>query len=177
MKKNGDIVSYTVEELEAMRARGESQTDWARLDAMTEEQLEAAIASDPDWADIPRDWYKHARPHYPAGMKRQVRLRVDPDILDWFKRQGPPLPGPHERRAPRLRRGASRPGEVTARRAVSHTRRRVIVQAAQRTRDHVSLWSRSSCRFTPQARTSPEASLERFPIKRNRFGIHNVWLL
>jgi uncharacterized protein (DUF4415 family) len=89
VKRDGNIVSYTAEELRAMIERGEDQTDWVRLDAMTEEELEAAIASDPDWADLPRDWHKRARPHYPAGMKRQVRLRVDPDILDWFKRQGP----------------------------------------------------------------------------------------
>ena len=89
MKKEASIVSYTVAELEAMRARGESRTDWARVDAMTEEELEAAIASDHDWADIPRDWYEHARPHYPEGMKKQVSLRIDPDVLAWFKRQGP----------------------------------------------------------------------------------------
>jgi uncharacterized protein (DUF4415 family) len=89
VKRDGTIVTYTVEELEQMRARGESETDWARVDAMTEEELEAAIASDPDWADIPRDWYKHARPHYPAAKRKEVRLRLDPDLLAWFKRQGP----------------------------------------------------------------------------------------
>jgi uncharacterized protein (DUF4415 family) len=89
VKKDGDIVSYTVAELEAMRARGESRTDWARVDAMTEEELEAAIASDPDWADIPHDWYEHATPHYPDSMRKQVSLRIDPDILAWFKRPGP----------------------------------------------------------------------------------------
>jgi uncharacterized protein (DUF4415 family) len=89
VKRDGDIVSFTAEELRAMIERGEDRTDWARVDAMTEEELEAAIASDPDWADIPRDWYQHARPHYPADMKRHIRLPVDPDILDWFKRQGP----------------------------------------------------------------------------------------
>jgi uncharacterized protein (DUF4415 family) len=72
-----------------MRARGESRTDWARVDAMTEEELEAAIASDPDWADIPHDWYEHATPHYPDSMRKQVSLRIDPDILAWFKRLGP----------------------------------------------------------------------------------------
>jgi hypothetical protein len=30
VKKHGDIVSYTAEELRAMIARGEDQTDWAR---------------------------------------------------------------------------------------------------------------------------------------------------
>jgi uncharacterized protein (DUF4415 family) len=85
VKKDGNIVSYTVEELEQMRARGESRTDWARGDAMTE----AAIASDPDWADIPSDWYKHATPHYPPALRKEVRLRLDPDLLAWFKGQGP----------------------------------------------------------------------------------------
>jgi uncharacterized protein (DUF4415 family) len=89
MKRNGNIVSYTVEELDEMRARGDSRTDWARVDAMTEAELEAAIASDPDWADIPRDWYEHATPCYPEGSKAQIRLRIDPDLLAWFKRQGP----------------------------------------------------------------------------------------
>ena len=89
MKKHGDIVSYTAEELRAMIARGEDQTDWARVDAMTEAELEAAIASDPDWAGIPPDWYKHATPHYPEAMLKEVRLRLDPDLVAWFKRQGP----------------------------------------------------------------------------------------
>jgi uncharacterized protein (DUF4415 family) len=88
VKKDGNFVSYTAEELEQMRARGESKTDWARVDAMTEAELEAAIASDPDWADIPPDWYQHAKPHYPEGMLKAVRLRLDPDLLAWFKRQG-----------------------------------------------------------------------------------------
>jgi uncharacterized protein (DUF4415 family) len=89
VKKGGNIVSYTVEELEQMRARCESRTDWARVDAMTEAELEAAIGSDPDWADIPHDWYKHATPHYPAALRKEVRLRLDPDLLAGFKRQGP----------------------------------------------------------------------------------------
>jgi len=89
VKKDGDIVSYTAAELRAMIERGEDHSDWARVDAMTEEALEAAIASDPDWADIPHDWYEHARPHYPESMRKQVSLRIDPDLLAWFKRQGP----------------------------------------------------------------------------------------
>jgi uncharacterized protein (DUF4415 family) len=88
VKKDGAIVSYTAQELRAMIARGEDQTDWARVDAMTEAELEAAIASDPDWADIPRDWSMHAVPHYPEALRQQVRLRLDPDLLAWFKRQG-----------------------------------------------------------------------------------------
>ncbi len=39
-----------------MRARGESQTNWEKLDTLTEEELEEAIASDPDDAISPEDW-------------------------------------------------------------------------------------------------------------------------
>lgn len=71
-----------------MVARGESRTNWARVDAMTEEELEAAIASDPDWRDEPRDWYKDAVPAGP-GNKRLLSLRLDPDVVEWFRAQGP----------------------------------------------------------------------------------------
>ena len=39
---------YTADELLAMIARGESRTDTARVLAMTEAELEASIAADPD---------------------------------------------------------------------------------------------------------------------------------
>ena len=45
-----------------MIARGEDQTDWERIRKMTEADIQAAIDSDPDWRDIPRDWYKNAIP-------------------------------------------------------------------------------------------------------------------
>ena len=50
--------------------------------------MRSAIASDPDWRIVPRDWYKDARPRLPKGAKRQVTFRLDPDLLDWFKDQG-----------------------------------------------------------------------------------------
>ncbi len=64
----------------------QDRTDWKRVDAMTEEELERAIAADPD-ADIPNpDWTK-AKLVLPQ-RKQSVHLRVDPDVLDWFRRQG-----------------------------------------------------------------------------------------
>ena len=62
MAKKENIVRYTAEEIDAMIARGEDRTDWARVEATTEEEIEADIASDPDWQGIPDDWYKHAKP-------------------------------------------------------------------------------------------------------------------
>ncbi len=88
MEKNGNIVRYTATELNEMRERGESQTDWARIRAMTEEELEANIASDPDWKDVPRDWYKDAVLMNPIE-KKLMSIRIDQDVIDWFKQQGP----------------------------------------------------------------------------------------
>ena len=70
MKKDGDIVSYMGEGVRAS-ADGEEETDCERVDAMTEEELEAAMASDPDWAEIPPDWYKQRRPIIPRRCARR----------------------------------------------------------------------------------------------------------
>lgn len=66
--------------------RRKGKTDWARVDAITEEELERAIAADPD-SDIPNlDWTK-ARLVMPQ-RKESVHLRIDPDVLAWFRKQG-----------------------------------------------------------------------------------------
>ena len=76
-----------------MRARGEGETDWAAVDAKTEEELAADTASDPAWDGIPEDWYKHARAASgplirPKENKRLVSVRYDADVIEWFKGQG-----------------------------------------------------------------------------------------
>ena len=88
MKKKGNIVSYTVSELEEMRRRGESLTDMAAVMAKTEAELEADIASDPDFRDEPRDWYLSAVA-VPAPSKTPLSIRLDADIVEWFRLQGP----------------------------------------------------------------------------------------
>jgi uncharacterized protein (DUF4415 family) len=88
MEKKEDIRRYTSAELKAMRARGESKTDWVRFEAKSEEQLERDIANDPDYRDVPDDWYKNATLVIPTS-KKMLSLRLDSDILEWFKQQGP----------------------------------------------------------------------------------------
>lgn len=47
--ENGEkCVSYTLEELTAMQARGETESNWKAAAAMTEEEIQAAIARNPD---------------------------------------------------------------------------------------------------------------------------------
>jgi uncharacterized protein (DUF4415 family) len=38
--------------------------------------------------DVPDDFWSRARP-VSSRPKKSVHLRLDPDVLDWFRRQGP----------------------------------------------------------------------------------------
>lgn len=84
--KHGTTTRSSVTELERAVGRG-SQTDMARLRRMTEAELDAKISSDPEWADVPRDWHLKAEAVMPSA-KRLLSLRLDGDVVDWFKSQG-----------------------------------------------------------------------------------------
>lgn len=83
------IMPYTAEELAKRRARGEDKTDWARVDAMTEADLEAAIAADPE-SDIPPEAWDAVTAGLPEVIepKKHINIRLDADVWRWFKRQG-----------------------------------------------------------------------------------------
>jgi DNA repair protein RadC len=65
-------------------ARG--QTDWSEVDRMSETELAAAIAGDPDDPGNDPDFWERAQLVYPN--KERVSLRLDADVLTWFRRQG-----------------------------------------------------------------------------------------
>jgi hypothetical protein len=50
--KKEHIVRYSAEDLAVKRERGETRSDWARAAAMTENEIESDIASDPDEAGM-----------------------------------------------------------------------------------------------------------------------------
>jgi uncharacterized protein (DUF4415 family) len=67
--------------------RRKGKTDWAAVDALTDEEIEASIASDPDWAEFKDlDWSDAVLVIPPR--KRAISIRVDEDVLDYFKKQG-----------------------------------------------------------------------------------------
>jgi uncharacterized protein (DUF4415 family) len=67
--------------------RREGKTDWARIDAMTDEEVEASIANDPDWAEFKDVDWSDAVLVIPI-RKKAISIRVDEDVLDYFKSQG-----------------------------------------------------------------------------------------
>jgi len=52
MRKKDDTVRYTAEQLADLRNRGETRSNWAKAAALTNEEIEAQIAADPDEADV-----------------------------------------------------------------------------------------------------------------------------
>jgi uncharacterized protein (DUF4415 family) len=63
-----------------------SETDWKRIDAMKDEDI--------DLSDIPEvtpEMFARAvlrRNFKPIPRKKQLTLRVDSDVVDWYKNQG-----------------------------------------------------------------------------------------
>jgi uncharacterized protein (DUF4415 family) len=82
-----NIVSTTLEEARERIRKDGSRTDWARVDAMTDAEIEANMRDDPDWAEfMDIDWSK-ATIVYPVE-KQAVSIRLDRDVLDFFKASG-----------------------------------------------------------------------------------------
>jgi uncharacterized protein (DUF4415 family) len=73
---------------EALRRieRGESLTDWARVRALSDADVEATAADDPDWQDVDPDWVEKAKPVQPV-RKRRLTLALDEDVVEWFRSQ------------------------------------------------------------------------------------------
>jgi len=86
MAKKERTVRYSAEELQAKRRRGESQSDWARAAAMSEGEIVAAVAADPEEAGMTIDWSR-ASVVMPQP-KVVLNMRVDRDVLEFFRRDG-----------------------------------------------------------------------------------------
>jgi uncharacterized protein (DUF4415 family) len=68
----------------------EDVSDWARVHAMTEEEIEANAASDPDAPPLSAEELAtgvlvmpHEHPWVP------ISVPVDPDVLEYFRKDGP----------------------------------------------------------------------------------------
>jgi uncharacterized protein (DUF4415 family) len=82
---------HTLEQVRAMK----SKTDWERVEAMTDEEIERNAASDPDnpvmtdrdWAACPRVSLEELLRRRPR--KRSVTIRLDDEVVEWFKEKSP----------------------------------------------------------------------------------------
>ncbi|MDE3016111.1 MAG: BrnA antitoxin family protein [Pseudomonadota bacterium] len=77
-KKKSRIVRYSLDNLPI-----DTKTDWARLDAMRDEDIDCS-----DIPELSEEFWKNARLMPPLIPKTPVSLRIDPDILAWFRGRG-----------------------------------------------------------------------------------------
>jgi uncharacterized protein (DUF4415 family) len=80
--KKSSIVRYAEQEL----AELPSQTDWARVDATPQDEVERQ--ADEDEGPLPEGCEKTVILGVPEP-KKDVHIRLDPTVLRWFKAQGP----------------------------------------------------------------------------------------
>jgi uncharacterized protein (DUF4415 family) len=82
-----DDGSYIVEHEDGRLERLQDKTDWARVDALTDDEIEAAARADPDWdglLDIDWSQVEITRP----ARKQPISIRLDEDVLSFFKSEG-----------------------------------------------------------------------------------------
>ncbi len=65
-----------------------SRTDWKRVLALTDDDIAAAIRDDPDTFEIEPAWFENALVLRPAVPKERITVRLDADMLAWFRTQG-----------------------------------------------------------------------------------------
>jgi uncharacterized protein (DUF4415 family) len=78
--------THIIEHPNGRLERRRSETDWARLASLTDEEIDASIAGDPDWSD---DWKWSEAVLVIPPKKQAISIRVDADVLDFFKNAGP----------------------------------------------------------------------------------------
>ncbi len=72
--------------LDAAKAKS-GKTDWSKFDATTAKDIERQIAEDPDLKDFEAvDWSKAS--FVEAPVKQPISIRLDADVLAFFKAQG-----------------------------------------------------------------------------------------
>lgn len=62
------------------------KTDWAAVEALTDDDIARAVANDPDAVPIDLDWSDAVLVVPPK--KKAISIRVDEDVLDYFKKDG-----------------------------------------------------------------------------------------
>lgn len=71
-----------------LAARSKGRTDWTRLDSVTDEDIDRAIADDPDAAPaLDGEFWNTAEVVMPE-VKVPISIRVDKNVLDFFKAEG-----------------------------------------------------------------------------------------
>ncbi len=85
--------TFTLDALQSMRRQDEGGSDWRRFDQMSEHALDEAAAQEDQAFGFAPDAYDNAVVVFPperpgAVEKESVTLRLDKDVLSYFRRTG-----------------------------------------------------------------------------------------
>ena len=80
MKEQNTSVKYIRSEIDTLP----DETDWESVDALTDEDIDAAASADPDAPPTDASFWKDATVVIPENM-----VIVDADLLAWFKAHTP----------------------------------------------------------------------------------------
>ena len=86
MAKREHIVRASAEEIQAMRDRGESRSDWQAAERLAQEEIER-LAEEDD-GPLPDGWETTVEIGVPEPAT-SVHIRLDSHVLRWFKANGP----------------------------------------------------------------------------------------
>ncbi|HEV3112347.1 MAG TPA: BrnA antitoxin family protein [Candidatus Binataceae bacterium] len=86
MQSKEHIVRSSAKEISRRIARGESKTDWRRVKAMS--QAEVEHLADEEEGPLPEGWESTVEIGVPEP-KQAVHIRLDRDVVRWFKEHGP----------------------------------------------------------------------------------------
>ncbi len=88
MGNEKNISRHSAAELRKRHDRGESRTDLVRVDALTAGEIERAGLQQLEEDGVDGDWTKSVEV-VAAANKKTVTMRLDPDLIDWFRQTGP----------------------------------------------------------------------------------------
>jgi len=86
MPRKEPIVRFSAEEIQKKILRGESKTDWQRVKAMPQEEVERV--ADDEEGPLPEGWESTIEIGVPEP-KQAVHIRLDRGVVRWFKAHGP----------------------------------------------------------------------------------------
>lgn len=79
-----DVTRITLEEA----SQSDTKTDWERVGDLTDEEIHEAVEDDPDTYLLDDDWFETATFVMPSSEKERITIRLDADILDFFRSEG-----------------------------------------------------------------------------------------
>jgi uncharacterized protein (DUF4415 family) len=82
-ESGGNVTRFSADEL---WKRPSGKSDWRKVDALSDEDIDKAVARDPDAAPVDLDWSNAVILAPPR--KRALSIRLDPDVFEFFKSKG-----------------------------------------------------------------------------------------